>query len=67
MNITGGSYVMGLGPGLVVVKRNNRSIEVAHRSTKGRRKVRVLLPHASNFTQRLGSSANFLVPPGSRE
>ena len=43
MNITGGSYVMGLGPDLVVVKRNSQGIEVAPRSTKGRRKVRVLL------------------------
>ena len=36
---------MGLGPGLVVVKRNSQGIEIALRSTKGRRKVRVPLPH----------------------
>lgn len=31
---------MGLGPGLVVVKRSSQGIEVAPRLTKGRRKVR---------------------------
>ena len=68
MNITGGSHVMGLGPDLVVVKRSDRGIEVAPRSTKGRREVGVLLPHASALTQRLGSSrADFLVPLVSRE
>ena len=35
---------MGLGPGLVVVKRNSQGIEIAPKSTKGRRKVRVPLP-----------------------
>jgi len=36
---------MGLDYGLVVVKRNNQGIEIAPKSTRGRRKVRVLLPH----------------------
>ena len=34
---------MGLGPGLVVVKRNNQGIQIAPRSNKGRRKVGVPL------------------------
>ena len=35
---------MGLGPGLVVVKRDGQGIQIAPKSTKGRRKVRVPLP-----------------------
>ena len=35
---------MGLESGLVVVKRNNQGIEIAPKSTKSRRKVRVSLP-----------------------
>ena len=35
---------MGLGPGLVVVKRNNQGIQIAPKSNNGRRKVRVPLP-----------------------
>lgn len=50
MNIPGGSYVMGLDHGLVVVKRNNRGIEIAQRSTKGRRKVRDPLPYTGFIT-----------------
>jgi hypothetical protein len=45
MNIPGGRYVLGLGPNLVVEKRNSQSIEVAPRSTKGWRKVRIHLTH----------------------
>lgn len=36
---------MGLGPGFVVVKRNSQGVEIAPRSTRGRRKVRASLPH----------------------
>ena len=59
---------MGLGPGLVVVKRNNQGIEIAPRSTKGRRKVRVLLPRICASALRAGTNrANLSVSSGSCE
>lgn len=41
---------MGLGPGLVVVKRDNRGIEIAPKSIKARRKVSVPMPQTRVIT-----------------